>query len=128
AGPPWPVSQIDIDAEAEAAAAHLVSLGVGAGDVVVIVALLSEAIHAVPLEKAAGRLGALYSSADATAMDAYRTEYLVNQFRPRAVVGVSGAVVDGLRDGGRDPAGVLAGVPAIATADDAAWHTLVDAG
>ena len=56
---PWPVSQADIDDEAEAAAAHLASLGVGAGDVVLIVALLSEAIHAVPLEKAAGLVGAL---------------------------------------------------------------------
>ena len=56
--------------------------------VVLIVALLSEAIHAVPVEKAAGLLGALYSSADATVMDAPRTEYLINQLRPRAVVGV----------------------------------------
>ena len=58
---PWPVSQSDIDDEAAAAAAHLASLGVGSGDVVVIVALLSEAIHAVPMEKAAGLVGALYS-------------------------------------------------------------------
>ena len=125
---PWPVSQTDIDDEAEAAAAHLGSLGVGAGDFVVIVALLSEAIHAVPLEKAAGLLGALYSSADATAMDAPRTEYLVNQLRPRAVVGVSGAVVDGLHERGREPGDVFGAVPAVATADDAAWRTLVDAG
>jgi phenylacetate-coenzyme A ligase PaaK-like adenylate-forming protein len=125
---PWPVSQTDIDDEAEAAAAHLASLGVGAGDFVVIVALLSEAIHAVPLEKAAGVLGALYSSADATAMDAARTEYLVNQLRPRAVVGVNAAVIDGLRERGRKPGEVFAEVPAVATADDAAWRTLVDAG
>src|SRR5207237_10387982 len=128
AGPPWPVSQIDIDAEAEAAAAHLASLGVGARDVVVIVALLSEAIHAVPLEMAAGRLGALYSSADATAMDATRTEYLVNQLRPRAVVGVNAAVIAGLHEHGREPGDVFAGVPAVATADEVAWRALVDAG
>ena len=125
---PWAVSQSDIDDEAEAAAAHLVSLGVGAGDVVVIVALLSEAIHAVPLEKAAGLVGALYSSADATAMDAHRTDYLINQLRPRAVVGVSGAVVRGLREHDREPAGVFSSVSAVATADDAAWRSLVDAG
>ena len=125
---PWPVSQSDIDDEAEAAAAHLVSLGVGAGDVVVIVALLSEAIHAVPLEKAAGLVGALYSSADATAMDAHRTDYLINQLRPRAVVGVSWAVVRGLREHDREPAGVFSSVSAVATADDAAWRSLVDDG
>ena len=125
---PWPVSETDIDDEAEAAAAHMVSLGVGAGDVVLIVALLSEAIHAVPLEKAAGLVGALYSSADATAMDAFRTEYLVNQLRPRAVVGVSGPVVSGLRERGREPADVFTAVPVVATADDVAWRVLVDAG
>jgi phenylacetate-coenzyme A ligase PaaK-like adenylate-forming protein len=125
---PWPVSQSDIDDEAQAAVGHLVSLGVGAGDVVVIVALLSEAIHAVPLEKAAGRLDALYSSADATEMDAPRTEYLINQLRPRAVVGVNRAVIRGLRERGREPADVFAVVPAVVTADDAAWRALVDAG
>jgi phenylacetate-coenzyme A ligase PaaK-like adenylate-forming protein len=125
---PWPVSESDIDDEAEAAAEHLVSLGVGAGDVVLIVALLSEAIHAVPMEKAAGLVGALYSAADATAMDAPRTDYLINQLRPRAVVGVSGAVIRGLREHGREPADVFASVPAVATADDDAWGPLVDAG
>ncbi len=125
---PWPVSQADIDDEAEAAVAHLASLGVGGGDFVVIVALLSEAIHAVPLEKAAGLLDAKYSAADATAMDATRTEYLVDQLRPRAVVGVSAAVIAGLREHGREPGDVFAAVPAIATADEVAWRTLVDAG
>jgi phenylacetate-coenzyme A ligase PaaK-like adenylate-forming protein len=125
---PWPVSQADIDDEAEAAVAHLASLGVGSGDFVVIVALLSEAIHAVPLEKAAGVLDAKYSAADATAMDAARTEYLVNQLRPRAVVGVNAAVIAGLHEHGRQPGDVFAAVPAVATADDVAWRTLTDAG
>jgi phenylacetate-coenzyme A ligase PaaK-like adenylate-forming protein len=125
---PWPVSESDIDDEAEAAVAHMASLGVGAGDVVLIVALLSEAIHAVPLEKAAGLAGALYSAADATASDAARTEYLIRQLRPRAVVGVNEAVVSGLRARGREPADVFASVPAVVTADDAAWRLLVGAG
>ena len=125
---PWPVSQRDIDDEAEAAVAHLASLGVGSGDFVVIVALLSEAIHAVPLEKAAGVLDAKYSAGDATAMDATRTEYLVNQLRPRAVVGVNAAVIAGLHEHGREPGDVFAGVPAVATADEVAWRALVDAG
>ena len=125
---PWPVSQSDIDDEADAAAAHLASLGVGTGDVVLVVALLSEAIHAVPLEKAAGLVGALYSSADATVMDAPRTAYLINQLRPRAVVGVSAAVIRGLREHDHEPGDVFSPVPAVATADDAAWQDLVEAG
>ena len=125
---PWPVSQSDIDDEAAAAAVHLASLGVGSGHVVVIVALLSEAVHAVPMEKAAGLVDALYSSADATTMDASRTRYLINQLRPRAVVGVNGDVIRGLREAGHEPAEVFAAVPAVATADDAAWRALVDAG
>ena len=125
---PWPVGQFDIDDEAEAAVAHMASLGVGAGDVVLVVATLSDAIHAVPLEKASGLVGALYSSADATVTDAFRTAYLIEQLRPRAVVGVNGAVVSGLRERGREPGEVFAAVPAVATADDAAWRLLVDGG
>ena len=91
-------------------------------------ATLSDAIHAVPLEKASGLVGALYSSADATVTDAFRTAYLIEQLRPRAVVGVNGAVVSGLRERGREPGEVFAAVPAVATADDAAWRLLVDGG
>ena len=125
---PWPVGQFDIDDEAQAAVAHMASLGVSAGDVVLVVATLSDAIHAVPLEKASGLAGALYSSADATVTDAFRTAYLIEQLRPRAVVGVNGAVVSGLRERGREPGEVFAAVPAVATADDAAWRLLVDGG
>jgi hypothetical protein len=124
----WPVSQADIDDEAASMAEHLQSLGVGRGDVVLVVALLSEAIHAVPLEQAAGLLGALYSAADATEPDAFRTEYLVGQLRPRAVIGVNRAVIDGLRARGRDPADVLREVPAVAAADEPARRALADAG
>jgi hypothetical protein len=50
---PWPVSQHDVDDEADSQAPHLAALGVGGGDLVLVVARLSQAIHAVPLEKAA---------------------------------------------------------------------------
>ncbi|MGI8796889.1 MAG: hypothetical protein ACR2IR_09975 [Acidimicrobiia bacterium] len=126
---PWPVSQHDIDDEAESQAPRLASLGVGPGDLVLIVAMLSEAIHAVPLEKAAGKLGALYSSADATPPDAFRVAYLIRQLEPAAVVGVNGAVVEGLRDLGRDPAEILAAVAGhVATADDVACDELTRLG
>jgi hypothetical protein len=124
----WPVSATDIDDEATIAADHLRSLGVGTGDLVLVVALLSQAIHAVPLEKAAGLVDALYSSADATAMDAFRTDYLIRHLRPRAVIGVNRAVVDGLRESDHDLAEVLGAVDSVATADETAWAALTEAG
>jgi len=125
---PWAVSQDDIDDEADSQAARLAALGVGAGDLVLIVSLLSQAIHIVPLEKAAGRLGALYSSADATPADARRTASLIRQLEPVAVVGVSASVLEGLDELGLDPAEVFGPVGAIATADEIARDALVAAG
>ncbi len=125
---PWPVSQADIDDEAESQAPRLTALGVGPGDLVLIVSLLSQAVHAVPLEKAAGRLGALYSSADATPADARRVASLIRQLEPAAVVGVSAPVLDGLAELGRDLHDVFAPVPAIATVGEDAWAALVAAG
>ena len=126
---PWPVSQHDIDDEAESQAPRLAALGVGAGDLVLVVAMLSEAIHAVPLEKAAGKLGALYSSADATPPDAFRVAYLIRQLEPAAVVGVNGRVLEGLRELGRDPAEIFAPVTGhVATADDDAFDELTRLG
>lgn len=126
---PWPVSQHDIDDEAESQAPRLAALGVGPGDLVLIVAMLSEAIHAVPLEKAAGKLGALYSSADATPPDAFRVAYLVRQLEPAAVVGVNGAVLEGLSELGRDAGEILGPVAGhVATADDAAYDELTRLG
>lgn len=122
---PWPVSQHDIDDEAESQTSRLAGLGVGAGDLVLIVSMLSEAIHAVPLEKAAGRLGALYSSADATPPDAFRVVYLMRQLEPVAIVGVNGAVLEGLRDLGHDPGDVFRPVAGrVATADAPAYDEL----
>ena len=125
----WPVSQHDIDDEAESQAPRLAALGVGAGDIVLVVAMLSEAVHAVPLEKAAGKLGALYSSADASTGDAFRCASLIRQLEPVAVVGVNAAVLDGLVALKRDVRDVFAPVAGrIATADETAHATLDTAG
>ncbi|MGH8984989.1 MAG: hypothetical protein ACRDY6_14095, partial [Acidimicrobiia bacterium] len=124
---PWPVSQPDIDDEAESQAPRLAALGVEAGDIVLVVAMLSEAIHAVPLEKAAGKLGALYSSADASTGDAFRCASLIRQLEPVAVVGVNAAVLDGLAALGRDVREVFGSVAGrVATADEPA-HAALDA-
>jgi hypothetical protein len=125
---PWRVSQHDVDDEAESLAPRLSALGLQPGGVVLIVSMLSQAIHAVPLERAAGKCGALYSSADATPFDAFRVAALVRQLEPQVVMGVTADVLDGLAEAGRDPAEVLGTVPALVTADDDAYTSLVASG
>jgi hypothetical protein len=125
---PWPVAQRDIEDEAESVAPRLAALGLEPGGLVVVVAMLSQALHAVPFERAAGKLGALYSSADATPFDAFRVAVLVRQLEPQVVVGITGSVLDGLVDAGREPADVFASVPAVVAADDDAHARLRAAG
>jgi len=125
---PWGVSEADVEDEAESLAPRLAALGLGDGDLVLIVSLLSQAIHVVPLEKAAGKVGALYSSADATPFDAFRTAALVRQLRPKVVIGVDTGVLDGLVDLGRDVADVFAPVAVVVASDAGAEARLRDAG
>ncbi len=125
---PWPVSAADIDDETESMAARLAALGLGDGGLVLIVSLLSEAIHVAPFERGAGRLGARYSSADATNFDAFRTVSLVRQLRPAVVLGINGRVCDGIADLGRDLGSVFERVGAVAAADGDAASRLAGAG
>jgi hypothetical protein len=125
---PWAVSQADIDDEAASLAPSLAALGLGNDDLVLIASLLSQAIHVVPLEKAAGLVGALYSSADATPFDAFRTASLIRQLHATIVLGIDGAVLDGLADAGRDFGEVFGDVPAVVCVDGATASRLRDAG
>lgn len=125
---PWPVSEADVEDEAASQARALARLGVRQRDVVVLCSLLSQAIHVFPLEEAVNALGARYSSTDATEFDAFRTAAMVRQVEPRAVIGLNGAVVKGLRDLGRDVHDVFAPVPVVATSDEDAHASLRDAG
>jgi hypothetical protein len=125
---PWPVAERDIDDEAESLASRLAALGLEAGGLVLIASMLSQAMHVVPLERAAGRVGALYSSADATPFDAFRVAALTRQLDPQVVMGITGDVLDGLAEAGHDPAEVLGTVPAVVTADDDAHVRLCSAG
>lgn len=125
---PWPVAQADIDDEAESLAPRLAALGLEPGGLVLVVAMLSNAMHAVPFERAAGKLGALYSSADATPFDAFRVAALTRQLEPQIVMGITGSVLDGLMEAGRDPAEVLGPVPAVVAADGEAHTQLRAAG
>lgn len=121
---PWPVAQADIDDEAESLAPRLSALGLEPGGLALIASLLSQAMHVVPLEKAAGKIGALYSSADATPFDAFRVASLIRQLEAQVVVGVNGAVLDGLEDA----AAVFAGLKSVVTADVNAFDRLTALG
>jgi hypothetical protein len=123
---PWPVSPHDIEDETESMVPRLAALGLGEGGLVLIVSLLSDTIHVYPFEQAAGRLGALYSSADRTPFDAFRTASLIRQLRPTVVMGIDHRVLDGLAEAGRDLADVFGSVPAVVAVDDAATRLGAD--
>lgn len=118
---PWPVSAADIADETEVAVDHLERLGVPAGGLVLIVSRLADTVHVAPLEHAAGRLSARWSSADATGSDAFRTASLIRQLTPDAVVGVNATVA------GAVPEGTFDDVPAVAVVDDAAHDVIPNA-
>lgn len=105
---PWPVSATDIDDEAASQAELLGLAGLREDGLILVVSMLSRAIHAVPVEQAAGLLGARYSSADATVADAFRVAYLVRQLAPTVVVGIDDEVRAGLHELGHDPGELLA--------------------
>ena len=125
---PWAASEADIDDETEVAATFLRELGLRADELVLIVSYLSQAIHVAPFERAAGVVGALYSSADASRFDAFRTASLVRQLEPTVVIGIDDAVLDGFDDLGRDPAEVFAAVRAVVASGTAAQARLSAAG
>jgi hypothetical protein len=124
----WPVSASDIEDEAATVAPRLTALGLGDGGLLLIVSLLSQAIHVVPLEQAAGLVGARYSSADATPFDAFRTVSLVRQLQPAVVLGIDRRVCDGIEELGHDLGGVFADVGAVVAADRDAATRLSAAG
>jgi hypothetical protein len=125
---PWPVAQRDIDDEAQSVAPRRGELGLEAGGLVLIVSMLSQAIHVVPLERAAGKLGALYSSADSTPSDAFRVAALTRQLAPQVVFGITGDVLDGVIEAGQEPAEVFGPVHAVVTGDAEANTRLRAAG
>jgi hypothetical protein len=124
----WPVSPADIADETASSIAHLISLGVGNGDFIVITSLLSQVPHVYPLEEAAGEVGAVYCSTDATPFDAFRAAVMIRQLRARAAIGISGDTVDGLAEGGRQLTDVFGSLDAVATVDERAHAALSAAG
>jgi hypothetical protein len=110
----WPVSPDDVGDETESAVEHLRVLGLREGGLVLIVSRLAETIHVAPLELAAGRLNARWSSCDATEGDAFRTASLIRQLQPDAVIGINETILSAVADDTFDA------VPAVAVTDRAA--------
>jgi hypothetical protein len=125
---PWAAAPTDIEDEALSMEQHLRALGVREGDVVLLVSMVSEAMHLSPLEIAVGRCGGLYSCADASTGDAFRTEALIRQIGPRVVLGINGAVVSGLAERGADLHEVFRAVDLLATSDEIARTALMTVG
>jgi hypothetical protein len=142
---PWAVSRADIDDEAAALVPVLERLGLedtsavdgsalgGEDDVrplLLIVSMLSETVHSYPFETAAGTLGALYSAADASRFDSFRSAALIGYLHPQVVWGINTAVVEGLtQEFGRDLADVFGKINGgIVTTDEGAFAALTGAG
>ena len=103
----WPVSGTEIGRDAEIARRRLAAHGIGPGDVVLVTSVLSDAIQVGPIERGVRALGAVCCTADATWHDAHRVASLLEQFSPRAVIGVSDLTLDGLVESNRDVAGLF---------------------
>jgi hypothetical protein len=118
------------DFEADVASANdiLESVGAGRGDSILALSTFAESGVYTPVFAAAWRRRVIVSCAEATAPDAYRVALLMRVLpRLRAVVGVNGAVLDGLEAARNDVGDVFTGA-AIIGARPAAWGRLTDAG
>jgi hypothetical protein len=110
-----------------AATSVLREIGLGPGTRVLVCSLLSEAGQFWPLTVGAMLTGAQLSCADANAGDASRVAMFVRLLDFDAVLGVTGAVLDGLERLGHAPADVFGGVGIVGARPDA-YGRLVDAG
>jgi hypothetical protein len=119
----FPLSFDDYAADVATADDLLESLGLGPGSAMLVAWTFSEAGLYTPLFEAAWRRRVIVSCAEATAPDGYRVA-LLSSALPRigAVVGVNGAVLDGIEAAGNDLAEVFRAVPVVAARPDAWWR------
>jgi hypothetical protein len=119
----FPLSFDDYAADVATADDLLESLGLGPGSAMLVAWTFSEAGLYTPLFEAAWRRRVIVSCAEATAPDGYRVALLSGALpRIAAVVGINGAVLDGLEAAGRDLADVFRAVPVVAARPDACWR------
>jgi hypothetical protein len=116
---PWEISSDEMGRDMAAAGRALTRIGVGAGDHVLWCSMLSEAGQFWPFLVATMVAGAQLSCTDATAADATRLAMFCRNLRYRAVLGVNGALLDGLDELGLAPSAVLGQVGVVGARPDA---------
>ena len=115
----WEVSHAEIRRDTDGATTRLEAIGVEPGRRVLWCSMLSEAAHFWPYIIATMVRGAQLSCADATRGEAVRVAMFTRQMTYHAVLGVNGALLDGLDDLGRPYADVFRDVSVLGARPDA---------
>jgi hypothetical protein len=115
----WEISHTEIQRDMAAAGRTLAGMGVGAGTRVLICSMLAEAGQFWPFTVGAMMTGAQLSCADANAGDAMRVAMFTRLVEYRAVLGVTGAILDGLDALGREYGDVFGAVAYLGARPDA---------
>ncbi len=123
----WEIGHEEVQRDLGSAMRRLGDLGLGAGDRVLFCSMLSEAGQFWPWILGAMLNGTQLSCADASEGEARRVATYCRLLRYDAVVGVTGALLDGLDDLGLAYDEVFAGVPLVGARPEAA-DRLVGAG
>ena len=106
-----PITWEEIRRDARWMTDRLAEYGLERGDVVVVVSGPAEVMWSHPVQTAVSCLGGVFAMAWATRFDARRVEALVRMLRPKMVVGINAALVDGLAELPGGVAGELGSVP-----------------
>ncbi len=123
----WEISHAEIQRDMGSAARILATLGITGGTRVLFCSMLSEAGQFWPLTVGAMLSGAQLSCADANEGDALRVAMFTRLVDYRAVLGVTGAILDGLDGLGRSFAEVFGRVEIVGARPEA-YERLVGAG
>jgi hypothetical protein len=123
----WEISDAEIQRDMGSATRALAELGIGRGDRVLFCSMLAESGQFWPFIVGAMLSGAQLSCADATEGEAVRVAMFARLVQYRAVLGVTGAILDGLDELGHPYADVF-GMIDIVGARPSAYARLLDAG
>jgi hypothetical protein len=116
---PWEISHAEMQRDMGAATRVLATLGLAEGARVLLCSMLSEAGHFWPYTVGAMLSGAQLSCADASEGDAVRVEMFTRLVDYTAVLGVTGAILDGLDAVGRRYDEVFANIRIVGARPDA---------
>jgi hypothetical protein len=103
---PWSASELE--RASEAYRRRLGTFHFRTGDHLLLTSLFDESMQFTPFQRALSAYGLVYCPADSSFFDAPRTESILRRFDIVAVMGVSGALLDGLVANGFDPAKLFA--------------------